>query len=239
VNSLLLAAIFLTRLPLRVREPPPLARAAPWFPVIGAAIGLAVGGSYWLAHRILPVWPAAFLALAGGILLTGALHEDGLADCADGFGGGNGPEHKLEIMRDSAIGSYGALALILSAALRASAIAGLEGSVAALIAAHALSRAALPAAMHLLPPASGSGVAAAAGRPSAGEAGAAILIALLLAALLLPHRAAAAAILATGVAAAGFARLARRQLGGHSGDVLGAMQQLGEVSALLAMLAAS
>ena len=232
MKSLLLAAIFLTRLPLRVEQPPELARAMPFFPVVGACIGAAVGLVYWLAHRWLPAWPAALLALGGGILLTGALHEDGLADCADGFGGGRDREDKLRIMRDSAIGSYGALALILSVGLRVSAIAGVEHAWKALIAAHCLSRAALPLAMHFLPPASHQGVAAAAGKPSPVEAGTALMIALLVAGLLSP-----VSIIPAAVTSLLFGWYAWRQLGGHSGDVLGGMEQLTEIAALLAALA--
>jgi len=245
VNSLALAVLFLTRLPLRLKdEPAPdaLARAMPLFPLVGAGIGLAIGALYWLAHQLLPTLPAALIAVAGGILLTGALHEDGLADCADGFGGGEDAADTLRIMRDSSIGAYGALALILSVSLRAAAMAGLDASAkvaAALVAAHALSRAFLPAAMHFMPPASASGVAAAAGQPRAGEAGTALLAALLIALLALPLGATAAAVLAAGAAAAVCAAMARRKLGGHSGDVLGAMQQLGETAARLAVLAAA
>jgi adenosylcobinamide-GDP ribazoletransferase len=171
------------------------------------------------------------LAVGGGILLTGALHEDGLADCADGFGGGKDKEHKLKIMRDSAIGSYGALALILSVGLRVSATANIDNAWKALIAAHCLGRGALPLAMHFLPPASASGVAAGAGKPSQAEAGFALLTALLIAGLLSP-----VSILPAALAALLFGWFAYRQLGGHSGDVLGGMEQLAETAALLAAL---
>ncbi|MBN8881520.1 MAG: adenosylcobinamide-GDP ribazoletransferase, partial [Salana multivorans] len=100
------------------------------------------------------------LALAAGMAATGCLHEDGLSDVADGFGGGKTREHKLEIMRDSRIGTYGTAALGLSLLLRWSALAGLAGPVevlAALIAAHCASRALLGAFMHLLPRARADG----------------------------------------------------------------------------------
>lgn len=236
-----LAVIFLTRLPLQLREPPPLASAMRFFPLVGAAIGLVSGGIYALAHLVLPPWPAAFLALAASMSLTGALHEDGLADCADGFGGGGDRDTKLRIMRDSAIGTYGALALMVSVLLRASALAALQSGLtvmAALMAAHAIARSTLPIAMLALPAASDKGVAAAAGKPAAGDAGQAAMLALAVTALLLPGRSGAAAIVAAGAIAAWFGWLARRQIGGYTGDVLGAIEQLAEIAALLAILAA-
>ncbi|MGH6905574.1 MAG: adenosylcobinamide-GDP ribazoletransferase, partial [Geminicoccaceae bacterium] len=123
------ALAFLTRLPVREEPPWPaadLAASAPMFPVVGALIGLAGAIAYALATWLgLPPWPAAVGALATTIWLTGALHEDGFADVADGFGGGGTREAKLAIMRDPRIGSYGALALVLAVLARAGAVAGL------------------------------------------------------------------------------------------------------------------
>ena len=234
MTQFLLALVFLTRLPLRLGgEVGPLAAAMRWFPLVGAGIGAFVGLIYWAAHSWLPVWPAALVALAAGMLLTGALHEDGLADCADGFGGGKSREDKLRIMKDSAIGSYGALALIMSVALRAGAIAAIEDDryvLKALVATHAVARAVLPLAMLLLPPASDSGIAAAAGRPSWTDSGLAAFTALAVAAVLVPQ------VLLGMVAVIAFLWLARRQLGGYTGDVLGAAEQVAETAALLAVL---
>ena len=114
----------------------------------------------------LPTTIVAALALAAGTLVTGGLHEDGLADVADGFGGGSTPEKKLTIMKDSRIGSYGVAALILSFLLRWSALVAL-GFVAipVLLLAHAASRALMPALMRLSPPARENGLSAGAGRP--------------------------------------------------------------------------
>jgi adenosylcobinamide-GDP ribazoletransferase len=238
------ALAFLTRLAaLEVRPwgAADLAASAPWFPVIGAAVGLAGGIAYGLAASLgLPPLPAAAVSLAAIIWLTGALHEDGLADAADGLGGGRTREDKLAIMRDSRIGSYGALALVLALLARAGALAALAEPLAvaaALIAAGALSRAALPPAMAALSQARPDGLAASAGRPHPLRAAAAVLIAALIAVLLL-GTAAPAALIAGALGALAIALLARRQVGGYTGDVLGAVQQLAEIGALFGILAA-
>ena len=211
------------------------------FPIVGALIGLLGGGGYALVFWLgVPPLPAAVVALATTIWLTGALHEDGLADVADGFGGGRTLEDKLRIMRDPRIGSYGALALILDLLARAGALAALAGPwtvAAALVVAGAVSRAALPPVMAMLPYARTDGLAAAAGRPHPLRATAAVLVAALIAALLLGE-AAGAALLAGAGAAFAVACLARRQIGGHTGDVLGAVQQLTEIGVLLGIVAA-
>src|SRR5207237_336605 len=101
-----------------------VARATWAFPLAGALVGTVGGLLYWFAHRLgVPPFPAAGLALIGTLALTGALHEDGLADTVDGFGGGKDGEAKLAIMRDSRIGAYGTCALIVSIILRWSAVA--------------------------------------------------------------------------------------------------------------------
>ena len=228
-----LAVVFLTRIRLPLPETLPdgaLARSSLFFPLVGAAIGALIGLLFWLANLALPAMPAALLAIGGGILLTGGLHEDGLADCADGFGGGKSREDKIRIMRDSAIGSYGALALILSVGLRATALADIARPVAAMAVAHGVARATLPVAMALMPAASDSGVAAGAGKPRAWQATVAALLALALAAAF-----GNVVILAAAIGGAALCALvAYRQIGGYSGDVLGAMEQIAEMAALLA-----
>jgi adenosylcobinamide-GDP ribazoletransferase len=185
-------------------------------------------------------WPAALLSVLGGIALTGALHEDGLADTADGFCGGRDREEKLKILRDSRQGTYGVLAIVLSVLLRAAALAGIGDVIhggLALIAAHAASRAALPAAMMGLTPARPDGLGAMAGTPSAGGAIAAALIGAAIAlAALGPMRGVIALCLA-GVIVFATAQLARSQIGGYTGDVLGAFQQVAEIVILLAVSA--
>src|SRR5579872_4934442 len=123
--------------------------SASWaFPVAGLLVGLAGALVYAIAHRIgLPVEVCAMLALAATMLLTGALHEDGLADTADGLGGGKSREQKLEIMRDSRIGTFGVCALLTSIILRWSALAAISDPRSVLLtlcAVHVAARAGLP-----------------------------------------------------------------------------------------------
>jgi adenosylcobinamide-GDP ribazoletransferase len=229
---------FLTRIP--VAHPPGglrLADAAWAFPLVGAGIGAVATLVFLLAQLCgLGAWPAALLALLGGLVLTGALHEDGLADAVDGLCGGGNREEKLAIMRDSRLGAFGGLALVLSVLLRAAALAQLGEALhagLALIAAHAASRALLPTAMRLAAPARAEGLAAAAGRPGAAAAiaAAAIGAAIALAALGPAQGALALGLAAIAVVAA--AVLARRQIGGYTGDTLGACQQVAEIVILL------
>src|SRR5262245_33669434 len=146
--ELKLGFIFLTRLPLIHNEPVAkgeLAQALWTAPVVGVVVALAGAVVYAVATALhVPPLAAAALTVAATVLLTGGLHEDGLADVADGFGGGNTRERKLEIMRDSRIGTYGVCALILSFILRIGALVNLgdPAHVAlALLAAHAGGRA--------------------------------------------------------------------------------------------------
>ena len=236
--------ILLTRLPLRhdgeisAREH---AGALRFYPVVGLLAGLAAAGAYWFALVLgLPPLLAGFVAVAATALLTGAFHEDGLADLADGFGGGTDRERKLEIMRDSRIGTYGALALTLSVALRGGALAALAtpaAAASALIAAHCLSRALLPPAMAVLPPARASGLAASVDRPGAQQVATALLLAGAVVLFVLGVERGLAAIAFGSLGAGAVLLLARSQIGGYTGDVLGAVQQAGEVAVLLTVVA--
>ena len=234
---------FLTRLPVRAPEPWPeraLAASVPTFPLIGALIGafgaLAFALASWLG---LPPALAAVLAVAVQILVTGGLHEDGLADLADGLGGGRSRADKLAIMRDPRLGSFGVLALIMATLARVLALAALAEPAlvaGALIAAGAASRAALAALMAALPAARAGGLAAGAGRPHPLRAMAASAIAASIGFLLLPAAAVLLGLLLALVVLLGLAVLARRQLGGQTGDVLGAAQQLSEINFVLGVL---
>jgi adenosylcobinamide-GDP ribazoletransferase len=242
------AAGLLTRLPLgpgatATPETPRAGHAARCYPLVGAGIGAAAAFAYGLgAWLSLPPFACALAALTVAMLLTGALHEDGLADVADGFGGGRDRSRKLEIMRDSRIGSYGVLALILVTAARGGSLAALAepaAAAAALVAAHSLSRCGLAAIMWALPPARRDGLAVATGRPGGGDAIAAIVIGLVAAFLLLEVTVALTAVIATATLQLVIAMQARRQIGGITGDVLGAAQQLGEAAVLLVACAAA
>lgn len=213
-------------------------RAAWAYPVIGALLGLGAGLVYWLLAALgVAQGPAAALTLAALVVAAGALHEDGLADAMDGIGGGRDRAHALEIMKDSRLGAFGGCALALSFLARWSAIAALSPAAAilALVAAGALSRAAMAAVMAGLPPARPDGLSQGAGRPDAAAALAAGAIGLV--AALLCGWAGLAAALAAALGAGWIAWLARRKLGGQTGDVLGAAQQLAEIGALAALSA--
>jgi adenosylcobinamide-GDP ribazoletransferase len=240
------AAAFLTRLPVGPSPTPEaaapsgyLSRSMGMFPLVGAGVGLAAALALLGAHGLgLHPLASALIGIAVSVALTGALHEDGLADLCDGLGGARTREDRLRIMRDSRIGTFGALAIVFSVGLRATILAGMPTpgtAAAALIAAGALSRAALPVIVHWLPPARSEGMAAEAGRPDLARVVAAGIIALIIGLLVLDDRAVAAALLAAGGAVAGVALLARPSLGGHTGDVLGASQQAAEIAALAAV----
>lgn len=240
-EDLLLAAIFLTRLPLRLPRPPDQeahARAMAWFSAVGLLVGFIAGGAYTLAATLgLPPFPAALLAVAAGALATGALHEDGLADAADGLGGGRDRAAKLEIMRDSRLGSYGGLAMILSVGLKASAVAALADPVTvapALAAAAAVSRGFIPLTAWGMVPARADGLAAAAGRPTGRNVSACLMMGVAAAVLLLGGKALLATLVAA-LAAWVMAFAAKRQIGGYTGDILGAVQQVAEIAFLLVL----
>src|SRR5258707_12841578 len=165
------AGRFLTRLPLAGLSSAHtglLARSMRAFPLVGVVVGLAGWAAFAVADGIgLPSMVAALLALVATVLVRGAVHEEGLADTADGLGGGEGRAGKLAIMRDSRSGAYGVLALVFSVALRAAALAALTTPRvgAALVAAHAVSRAGLPVIMRWLEPARSDGLGASVGQP--------------------------------------------------------------------------
>jgi adenosylcobinamide-GDP ribazoletransferase len=241
-----ISVLVCTRLPLSASAPiesRDVARASWALPVAGVLIGTAGAAVLWCASELrLPPGIAAALSLAATLLATGCLHEDGLADTADGFGGGWDRARKLEIMRDSRLGTYGACALAMSLLLRWAALAAFASpgqAAAALIAAHVVARAALPAFMQAVPPARADGLSAEAGQPSIQAAVMAGLIGILALALALGLPALTIGLaLAT---SAGFlmARLCLRQIGGQTGDVLGALEQAIEIIILLTAIATS
>jgi adenosylcobinamide-GDP ribazoletransferase len=234
------ATALLTRLPVGAAAPAEGAiSASGWaFPLVGAGIGALCALAFLVAQLAgCGTAVAALLAVAGGLALTGALHEDGLADTADGFGGGTGRADKLAIMHDSRHGTYGVAALVLSIGVRAAALGMIGDPVhagLALVAAHAASRGALPVLMHVLAPARTDGLGAAAGRPSRTVAIVAAVLGAIIALAVLGPRTGAIALVLSGGALALAALLAQRQIGGYTGDVLGFFQQIGEIVMLLA-----
>ncbi|AWN36385.1 adenosylcobinamide-GDP ribazoletransferase [Methylobacterium radiodurans] len=215
-------------------------------PVAGLILALPAAGALLAAWALgLGPFLAAVLALAVSVVVTGALHEDGLADVADGFGGAT-RERRLEIMRDSRIGAYGATTLVLALLLRIGALATLLDRVAAvaavaLLLAAALSRVAALLPMVLLGPARPDGLSSAVGRPSRGTLGVAAGFGLVLALLALPFGLPAHGILLmlllSGLAALALTRLAASRIGGQTGDVVGACQQAAEIAGLLGLIA--
>ncbi len=211
------------------------------FPLVGALLGGVGGLAYALAVALhLPPWVAAFWALAVEVGVSGGLHEDGLADSADALGAEATRQRRLDILRDSRIGAFGALALILALGLRATAIAaiGRAGAVVvALVVAGAASRAAMIGVSFLLAPARRDGLGAGLGRlpPGASSVGVA-LAAVLALALLGPGRALGVA-LAAALALLVVAGIASRRLGGYTGDIYGAVAALATCT-VLSLLAA-
>jgi adenosylcobinamide-GDP ribazoletransferase len=236
------ATAVLTRLPVAapLSEETTVAEASWAFPAVGAGIGMIAAVVFFLASSVgLGAWPAAVLTLVVVVAVTGALHEDGLADTADGLGGGD-REQKLAIMRDSRHGTYAILALVFSIGLRGGALMAIGSPIEAglaLIAAHAASRGALPVLMRWLVPARDDGLGAAAGTPSSTAMLVAMAIGIFVALGMLGPIRGAVALVLTGVAVAATGELARRQIGGYTGDTLGASQQIGEIVMLLAAAA--
>jgi adenosylcobinamide-GDP ribazoletransferase len=229
----------LTRLPVRLRGEPRGSQAAWAYPLAGLAVG-GLGALVAFALQAAPPALSAGLALAAMIIVTGALHEDGLADTADGLWGGWTRARRLEIMKDSRIGTNGVLALVLATLLRWVALAALIGAgwIWAVVAVAVASRAPMVVVMAALPNARGDGLSASTGRPSAQAA----LVALAIGgvALLALGWAGLWGVAALVAAATAVALIARAKIGGQTGDILGATQQISEIAALatLAALAA-
>ena len=244
IDDARIAAAFLTRLPLPLAHPPGpgrLAQASWAFPIVGLAVGivggLVYGATNWLG---LPPLLAAVFAFTAQIGLTGGLHEDAAGDVADGLGGGATRERKLNLMRDSRTGTFGILALFVIFTARVVAISALaetESVIAALVTAGAASRAAMVAVMAMMAPARSDGLGAQAGRPHTGTVATALIIAVVVGLLALGTVAGTAGLAGAAIGAGGLMWIAWHQIGGHTGDVLGACQQAAEVLCLSAIVA--
>ena len=233
MSGLLGAVSLLTRVPIGGRGDP--SRAAGWMPLVGTAIGLAVGGVYAALIVVVPPLVAAGVAVGAGMLLTGALHEDGLADSADAFGVHVDRDETLRILRDPRLGTFGVAALVVSVVVRTASVAAL-GAVAGVLAlamAHTAGRASAALVMARNRPAE-----AGLGSAHAGSGGG---LGLVWAAAV----ASAAGVFATLVVvvaatvALGAGRFARRRIGGYTGDVLGATEQVTEIAVLVVAVAAA
>lgn len=235
------AVAFLTRIPVADDRPltaADLSRAASWFPAVGVVVGAVMGGTYLLADLVLPAGPSTVLALLAAILVTGGFHEDGLADAADAAGAHVTRERRLEILRDSRVGTYGALALALPLLLAYSALVTLDGEqvLRAAVAAHVLGRwTTLPMSRLRQARPDGSGTlvrASALGLAVGTLATAAIVLAVAGALPGLAALAVAAVLCAVG------ALVALRMFGGVSGDLFGATNKVVEVATYAVLVAA-
>ena len=237
--SLRLAWAFLTRLPggAHPETDRNLGRSVGWFPLVGAVIGGLSGAVYWALHGPLGTLLAAVLAVAAGVVGTGGFHEDGLADTADALGGST-QERRLEIMKDSRVGAFGVLALVLATLVRVFAVSSLAATdgLIALVVAHMLGRTTAVAMMGAAPAVSDTGLGHSYGAhlPRAWTAVAVVVSSAVPAGLGLPG----AVSLAAATAGAVLVWLvARRAFGGITGDVLGATEQVAEMAVLVSAAA--
>ena len=225
------AIAFLTRVPLSSAHG--VDKAAAWFPLVGALVGVTVAGAYWALFPWVPSLLAAIVAVTLGVLLTGAFHEDGLADSFDAIGSGETGQAALRIMRDSRLGTYGTVAVVLSVTWRVVALGSLTppGALAGLVMAHSLGRAGAVALL-LSPPARSDGLGASSASMvtprSVWFAVAFGLVLSTLAAGLLVG----AALVAVGLIVVVLRRSALRRLGGVTGDISGACEQVSEMLVL-------
>lgn len=239
MNGFLGAVGFLTRIPVSVGTAD-VAPSVKWFPIVGLAIGVPSGLAYWAVSGPLGAQMAAVVAVALAVAITGAFHEDGLADTFDGLSSIRTPDRQIEIMKDSRIGTFGASALVLVLLARVVLVARLPGTAATvgtLAWAHGVSRAVVIGVMCVATPAAVAGSGAA--YLSELRRGPALVLAVAVAAagwLIVGERALSAVALAS-VGSLLVWLWARRRIGGVTGDVLGACQQVGLVGALAALAA--
>lgn len=244
VQLLFCAAQFLTRVPtpsLKGFETDWITRATRYFPLVGQGVGAVCAGVFFAGFQIWGAGVAAVLAIGVGLLITGAFHEDGLADTADGLGGGQTPQRRLEIMKDSRVGTYGVCALVIALGVKIALLASLAAHVGALalLAAHGVGRAAAVVVMRTTPYAPSAEAGKWKPTPM-GVRTSEVVVALVVAAwplLLLPGPAVAAGLVLGLVAALFLAKAAMRLIGGHTGDVLGAVEQVFEAGFLLGVAA--
>lgn len=236
--SLLAAIQFLTRIPIRLRREPDVAASVVWFPVVGGLIGAAVGGVAAGLWYVVPPIVAAAVAVAAGLLITGAFHEDGLADVADAFAGGTTITRRLEILKDPRHGSYGVAALCSSIVIRVVCLGSMPGPRSMLlsaVAAHAVARGAAVGLMGVAPLATDRGLGADYGHSTTrGKSIAGASLGLVLAAMFVGWWAAplAGVVIVTIVAVRW---LSLRKIGGISGDVLGTCEQIAECLCLVVL----
>ena len=237
---------FLTRIPIRLSGSDTgrnLAQSTWAFGIVGALVG-GVGAVVYAVAVGLGLAPliAATLSVSAMAASTGALHEDGLVDTVDGFGGGRDRAAKLRIMRDSHLGTFSAVALFLILVLRIVSLAALDDSITVgsiLVATAAPSRTVMVAIMAWQEPARSDGLGASSGVPGASTVSYDALISIAIVFAITPALVAVGVIIAVAASGTVVAWLAQRQIGGHTGDVLGGAQQVSEVVALVVAVALS
>jgi adenosylcobinamide-GDP ribazoletransferase len=216
----------------------PTSLALPWFPIVGALIGLAVGYAWWGAEQLWPPLVAAAIALVADAAITGMLHLDGLSDSADGLLAPMDRERRLAVMRDPSVGAFGAVTLIVVLLMRLSVFASLPAAPLTVAALWCTSRASMAMITVTLPYARTSGGLASAflGARRGAVLGMTTVLALVVS---VPSALAGSgwhglvAVAATLVGAATVALFARARLGGFTGDVLGAAGVIGETVGLI------
>jgi adenosylcobinamide-GDP ribazoletransferase len=255
VSLFLTATQFLTRLPVPAPEnfqPSWLTHSARYFPLVGALVGAINVGVWWLCSRWFPPTVSVGLMIAASLLVTGAFHEDGFADTCDGFGGGTTPERVLSIMKDSRVGAYGAMGISMMLGLKWASLVAMPAAVFPLlvVSAHTMSRwcaIGLIWGLHYVRSEADGKAQPLANNLTgpewmlSGVIGAVALAPLMLSGDVAPNgltvRACAAAVLASMITAGVAGAYFKRRIGGYTGDCLGAVQQLSELSFLLAALA--
>jgi adenosylcobinamide-GDP ribazoletransferase len=230
---------FLTRIPIRLRHAPDLTASIPWFPFVGAVIGTILAALLAFGALVLPMSVIAAVTVLAGVVLTGAFHEDGLADAADAIGGGWDRAQRFTILKDPLHGSYGVAALTGSIIIRILCLGALSPivAVAGLVASHTLGRTVSIISMVLWPTASAQGlgadyVRAARVRPILIGAGVGLVISTAVLGWWIGP-----ALLAAAIAGGVMGWIAWRSLGGVTGDILGAIEQVVEIAVLLVVVA--
>lgn len=238
-HSLWVAVGFLTRIPVGDvtrggRTEVDMARAVPWFPLVGIGIGALVGGIYVLADELVNVRVASLLAVGASLLITGAFHHDGLADIADAFGGGWTVERRLEILKDSRLGTYGTAALCIAIVGEVIAISELKGvpAIGAIIVAHSLGRAMALGAMLLAAPA-GDGLGAEYMQRLSPISVVSGMLVAIVATIIWSPIFSFATIGVAAVPTIAIVILANRKIGGINGDVLGAITVVSGLATLI------
>lgn len=242
----LLAVQFLTRIPIatdQLHTPDRLEASTRYYPMVGLLLGVVCALTFWIGHLIFPTSLALALAIAMGFLLTGAFHEDGLADTFDGIGGGLNRAQALEIMKDSRLGTFGTLALIIALSVKFAGLFALPALwiIVGLIVAHTTSRLSsiivIATSAYAREDGKAKPVAGGISRTGLGVAALTGIATLCAASWVLPAPAILAGLAGLTVGHICIRLFFERKLGGYTGDTLGAVQQISEIGFYLGLVA--